>query len=69
MSLVQSLELNRTESDYPRDIAIAELFSQQAARTPDAIAVAAGDRQLTYRELDERTDRFGLASPGPWRQA
>ena len=38
MSLVQLLEWNRTEADYPRDCTIAELFAQQAARTPDAIA-------------------------------
>ena len=29
------LSWNRTEVDYPRDSTIAELFAQQAARTPD----------------------------------
>ena len=55
---VQLLELNRTEVDYPRDSTIADQFTQQAARTPDAIAVAARDRQLSYRELDERSNRL-----------
>jgi amino acid adenylation domain-containing protein len=37
---------------------IADLFSTQASRTPDAIALAAGDRELSYRELDERSNRL-----------
>ena len=56
MSAAPLLELNRTEADYPQDATIADLFAQQAARTPDAIAVAAGDHQLSYRELDERSN-------------
>ena len=34
----QLLEWNQTEADYPRTSTIAEIFSAQAARTPDAIA-------------------------------
>jgi amino acid adenylation domain-containing protein len=49
---------NQTETDYPRDATIARLFAQQASRTPDAIAVVAAGRQLTYRELDERSNRL-----------
>ncbi|HEX3891037.1 MAG TPA: non-ribosomal peptide synthetase [Terracidiphilus sp.] len=58
MSVAPLLELNRTETDYPRDATIAGLFAQQAACTPDAIAVVAGDVQLSYRELDERSTRL-----------
>jgi amino acid adenylation domain-containing protein len=54
------LEWNRTEVDYPRNSTIADLFMEQAALTPDAIAVAAGDRQLSYRELDERSNHLAL---------
>jgi len=57
MSAVPS-EWNRTQAEYPRNRTIAELFAQQAARTPDAIAVVAKDRQLTYRELDEQANRL-----------
>jgi amino acid adenylation domain-containing protein len=35
---------------------IAALFSEQAARTPDATAVIVRDRGMTYRELDQRSD-------------
>src|SRR5580692_373889 len=55
---VQLLECNRTEVDYPRDSTIADQFKQQVAKTPDAIAIIAKDSQLTYRELDERSNRL-----------
>jgi amino acid adenylation domain-containing protein len=54
----QLLEWNRTEADYPRSSTIADLFAAQAARTPDAVAVIAQGRSLTYRELDERANRL-----------
>ena len=54
----QLLEWNRTEADYPRSSTIAELFAAQAARTPDAVAVIAQGRTLTYRELDESANRL-----------
>lgn len=58
MSAAPSPEWNRTESDYPRHRTIAELFSEQAARTPDAVAICAGARELNYRELDERSSQM-----------
>lgn len=38
---------------------VSELLAAQAARTPHAVAVALGDRELTYRQLDERANRLG----------
>ncbi len=55
---VQLLECNRTKVDYPHDSTIADQFKQQVAKTPDAIAVVAKDSQLSYRELDERSNRL-----------
>jgi amino acid adenylation domain-containing protein len=49
---------NRTETPYPRDRCVHELFEEQAARTPDAIAVIFASEQLTYKELDERATRL-----------
>ncbi len=57
MSPVQRPEWNPTQVDGPRST-IADVFRQQAALTPDALAVIAGDRQLSYREVDERSDRL-----------
>ena len=45
------IEWNRTESPYPKDKCIHQLFEAQAELTPDAIAVVFEDQRLTYREL------------------
>ncbi|HEX2269094.1 MAG TPA: condensation domain-containing protein, partial [Pyrinomonadaceae bacterium] len=49
---------NQTETLYPRESSIHALFEQQAARTPDAVAVICGDVRLTYRELNERANQL-----------
>ncbi|HEU0080271.1 MAG TPA: amino acid adenylation domain-containing protein, partial [Longimicrobiaceae bacterium] len=46
---------NATAAELPR-ACLHELFAAQAARTPDAVAVAVADRDLTYAELDGRAD-------------
>ncbi|MER6299869.1 non-ribosomal peptide synthase/polyketide synthase [Kitasatospora sp. NPDC001539] len=33
-------------------------FAAQVARTPDAVAVSSDERELTYRELDDESDRL-----------
>ena len=40
----------------PRERTLHELVREQAARTPDALAVVDGAVQLSYRELDVRSD-------------
>ncbi len=37
---------------------LADLFEMVAAAVPDRIAMVIGDRRVTYRELDERSNRF-----------
>jgi acyl-CoA synthetase (AMP-forming)/AMP-acid ligase II len=48
---------------------IADLFEHAADAFPDRIAVVCGDRQVTYREFDERTNRLAhhLAGVGVGR--
>ena len=46
------VEWNDTQSDYPRDKSIHELFETQVERTPEAVAVMFGEVHLTYRELN-----------------
>ncbi|NIM17931.1 MAG: amino acid adenylation domain-containing protein, partial [Candidatus Aminicenantes bacterium] len=64
-------EFNDTDADYPADKTIHELFEEEAARTPDGVALvgswqlAVGKKernretvQLTYRELNQSTNRL-----------
>jgi amino acid adenylation domain-containing protein len=44
-------EWNETRADYSTDACLHELFEQQAARMPDAVAVVFREEQLTYAEL------------------
>ena len=46
------------KKEYDTAETLVRLFRQQADRTPDHIAVVFKDRQLTYRKLDELTDRL-----------
>ncbi len=39
-------------------VSIPELWAQQVQRVPDAGALSCGDRSLTYRELDEASNRL-----------
>jgi amino acid adenylation domain-containing protein len=54
-------EWNRTEAEYPRKSCIHELFEEQAALTPDRPAVQFEDEELTYRELNERSNQLAHA--------
>jgi len=54
----QLLEWNRTEAEYARSKTIAQLFVEQAARTPERTALVANECRLSYRELDERSNRL-----------
>uniref|UniRef100_UPI003878298D amino acid adenylation domain-containing protein n=1 Tax=Pseudomonas viciae TaxID=2505979 RepID=UPI003878298D len=49
---------NATEADYPRQQTIHGLFEEQVQRTPDAVAVRHGRRQLNYRELNGLANRL-----------
>ncbi|MEG8279648.1 AMP-binding protein [Streptomyces sp. AHA2] len=42
-------------------LTVPELFARQAERAPDAVALVAGDTEVTYRELDERSGRLAAA--------
>jgi amino acid adenylation domain-containing protein len=52
------VEWNRTDSAYPRQACVHELFEAEAARHPDATAVVYGDTRLTYGELNRWANRI-----------
>ncbi len=43
---------------YPRESTVIDLFRNQAAAFPDAIAVLCGNRSASYRQLDAASDRL-----------
>lgn len=49
---------NRTDHPYRQDSCIHDLIAEQAARTPEAVALVCEDRRVSYRELDERANRL-----------
>jgi amino acid adenylation domain-containing protein len=51
-------DFNDTSAPYPRHSSIHHLFEEQAARTPDAVALVSGDEQLSYAELNGRANQL-----------
>ncbi len=57
-------EFNATDSAYPYDKSLHQLFTEQAARTPDIVAVVGNKNksgetvQLTYKELNKNSDQL-----------
>ena len=51
-------EWNDTKSEYPSGKCVHELFEEQAARSPDAVAVVFDDDSLSYAELNSRANRL-----------
>ncbi len=55
------VEWNNTQSDYPDQTSIHELFEQQVQRTPEAVAIVFEGKQLPYRELNRQANRVAHA--------
>ncbi len=51
------VEWNATQTAYPKDRCIHQLFEEQVEQTPDATAVVCEDKYLTYRELNARANQ------------
>jgi amino acid adenylation domain-containing protein len=52
------VEWNNTQTDYPKNKFIHQLFEEQASRTPDAVAVVFAKERLTYRQLDRQANQL-----------
>ena len=51
------VEWNDTEREYAREACIHELFAEQAARRPEAVAVIAEGEEVSYAELNQRANQ------------
>jgi len=51
------IQWNDTAAELPRSQCIHHLFSEQAARTPEAIAVVFEERKLTYAQLNRLSNQ------------
>ncbi|WP_152537428.1 non-ribosomal peptide synthetase [Aquimarina pacifica] len=49
---------NATEAYYEEDTTIHELFEEQVAKTPDAVALVYEGQELTYKDLNSRSNQL-----------
>ncbi|MFX3681346.1 MAG: non-ribosomal peptide synthetase [bacterium] len=54
----QLIAFNPIVVDAPRDETIISLFGQQVARQPERIAITHDDQQISYRELEVRSNQL-----------
>ncbi|MEG3959208.1 non-ribosomal peptide synthetase/type I polyketide synthase [Microcoleus sp. herbarium2] len=52
------VEWNDTQTNYPQNKCIHQLFEAQVERTPNAVAVVFESQQLTYLELNRRANQL-----------
>jgi amino acid adenylation domain-containing protein len=52
------VEWNQTQTDYPKEACIHELFEEQVECNPDALAVVQDNHQLTYGDLNTRANQL-----------
>jgi len=54
----QLIQSNLTESDYPKEQTIIDLFQEQVEKTPDNIAVVFENQSLSYRDLNTKANQL-----------
>src|SRR5262249_45265443 len=52
------VDWNDTAAAYPADACVHELVSAQAARTPDAVALVDAEQQVSYGDLERRSNQL-----------
>lgn len=61
----EELQMERNSDNYKEfsfddSKTIVDLFREQAQKTPDAVAIVAGGKRLTYGQLDDLSDRLAV---------
>jgi len=54
----QLKQWNPTETEYPKDQTVVDLFERQVATTPDNLAVIFEDQSLSYRQLNDKANQL-----------
>ena len=52
------VDWNDTRADYPKEKCIHQLFEEQVERTPNKVAVVFEEAELTYRQLNEKSNQL-----------
>ncbi|MEW7281160.1 amino acid adenylation domain-containing protein [Aquimarina sp. 2201CG1-2-11] len=52
------LDFNATAVDYPMDSTVLDLFQDQVVSNPDRVALVFEDQEMSYGELDARSNRL-----------
>ena len=55
-----AIKWNKTAREYKDDKTINELFEEQVEKSPDSVAIIYEDKQLTYRDLNERANQLAI---------
>ena len=61
-------DYNQTDKPYPEDKTIYELFEEQAKRTPTNTALVYEDQELSYKELNERSNQLARYIRAEYKQ-
>ena len=52
------VKFNDTLTYYPAEKTMVDIFEEQVAKTPDAVALRQHDKTMTYRELNEKSNQL-----------
>ncbi|WP_316634068.1 non-ribosomal peptide synthetase [uncultured Flavobacterium sp.] len=52
------VDFNNTNTNYPKDKSIVDLFEEQVMKTPDNVAVVFGKSKLTFAQLNEKSNQL-----------
>ena len=53
-------EFNATDKESPGNQTLVQLFEAQAAKTPDKTAIISGEREISFRQLNESSSQLAL---------